>query len=118
MQQLLVDPGAIAMELAGASGADRDLAQYRLALELSQAIEDYAPSRYPTRPIELEGLSLDAMREACAKSASYAYIFGCWRAVVTDLEAQNAQRLGVLISTTAGPRVAMFAVARASWSPA
>jgi hypothetical protein len=89
----------MACELVKSGGADRDLLQYRLALELCDSLAAaYAPPRFPARPFLLEGKTF-AEVEASLGNASFALAVGSYRAAVTELEALSAQRLSVVCST-------------------
>jgi hypothetical protein len=103
---LHADPMDLAVELVRSGGAERDLTVYRLALELTGAMQTgaYHPPRFPAPPYELEGKTF-AIVEASVANASFALVFAAWRVVVTDLEAQSAQRLLVLASTQRSLRV-------------
>ena len=108
MQQLRADPLELTYEHVTSGGPDRDLAQYRLALELCDSLASYHPARFPERPFELEGKTF-AEVEASVSNGAFALVFGGWRAAVTELEAVSAQRLLVLCSTlgalfSLGPR--------------
>lgn len=102
MEQLHIDCATLAAELsaAGGIGQDRDLALYRLAVELTQNLPAFAPGRYPDRPSDLNGMTAAQIREACEKSATLALLFGRFRADVTELEMHDARSLTVLARTT------------------
>lgn len=100
MQSLRADPMALACELVKSTHADRDLALFRLALELCDALGTgaYHPARYPAQPYELAGKTF-AEIEASLHNAGFASVLGGYRAAVTECEAQSAQRLAVVCST-------------------
>lgn len=101
MQSELASVGTL-LRMPGDDGLDRDIAWWQHCCEIAACLDDYVPVKFGDAPLQLRPYltNLQGLIDAI-KSEPFALVFGGWRAYVTETEAQNARRLGVLADAVA-----------------
>lgn len=81
---------------------ERDVALYRVALDVCKSVGAHYGPPEPPQPISgLSGMSLEVLRGKLRDDSSFARIFGQNRASILEHEEKCARRLDVLRSTAA-----------------
>lgn len=92
----------VTLMTSGTSPAERAQARMQVCADVLRNLGTYVPHPWPVEPEfvrDLRDLSFGEIREHLRGNKDRAYQFGTWRLLVTNVEAANAGRLGVLGQT-------------------